>query len=117
MTCIKDRKRSFDFGDNDESDFLLSTPKKSKKPTPKPKFNLDLSTDGAEAKEIPPYSINLGKGVVMEIKEFRSNYYVGLSKIGEGGNEVRNRFNMPLIQLDTLRKGCEAMLSYVKDCT
>lgn len=52
----------------------------------------------------------------MEVKEFRSSYYVGLSKVSEGGQEVRNRFNLPLIQLETLKKGCEAMLAYVADC-
>ncbi|GFR16051.1 uncharacterized protein TNCT_82751 [Trichonephila clavata] len=112
---LDDRKRLFDFPDNDEEDFLIST-KKHKRSCEKPKYDLDLSaSDGGAEKNIPPYVINLGKGLLLEIKKFRSSYYVGLSKVGEG-SEVRNRFNIPLIQLETLHKGIEAMMDYVKNC-
>ncbi|GFY30563.1 hypothetical protein TNCV_3523261 [Trichonephila clavipes] len=37
----------------------------------------------------------------MELKEFRGQYYVGLSKCSDSSNEViRNRFNIPLAQLE-----------------
>ncbi|GFS58232.1 uncharacterized protein TNCV_4916331 [Trichonephila clavipes] len=109
-----DRKRMFDFADNDEDDFLIAT-KKQKRGCDKPKYDLDLSTiDGGAKKNIPPYVINLGKGLLLEVKCFRGSYYVGLSKVGEAG-EVKNRFNIPLIQLDTFHKGIEAMMAYVKD--
>ncbi|GFU62650.1 uncharacterized protein TNCV_2205101 [Trichonephila clavipes] len=75
-----------------------------------------IMSNGKE--KYPPYSINLGKGVGMELKEFRGQYYVGLSKCSDSSNEViRNRFNIPLAQLEVLKKACDAMLSYVKDCT
>ncbi|KAF8789562.1 hypothetical protein HNY73_007492 [Argiope bruennichi] len=115
-TMNNDRKRMIEFTDNDVDDFLIST-KKPKRSTEKPKYNLDLSaSDGVGEKQIAPFSIHLGKGVIMEIKEFRGNYYVGLSKTNDSGTEVKNRFNIPLIQLETLRKGCEAMIKYVKEC-
>ncbi|GFW65195.1 uncharacterized protein TNCV_394611 [Trichonephila clavipes] len=39
----------------------------------------------------------------MELKEFRGQYYVGLSKCSDSSNEViRNRFNIPLAQLEQL---------------
>ncbi|GFX79921.1 c2H2-type domain-containing protein [Trichonephila clavipes] len=38
----------------------------------------------------------------MELKEFRGQYYVGLSKCSDSSNEViRNRFNIPLAQLES----------------
>ncbi|GFY03868.1 uncharacterized protein TNCV_1196481 [Trichonephila clavipes] len=80
-----DRKRMFDFADNDEDDFLIAT-KKQKRGCDKPKYDLDLSTiDGGAEKNIPPYVINLGKGLLLEVKCFRGSYYVGLSKVGEAG--------------------------------
>ncbi|GFX97969.1 hypothetical protein TNCV_4906201 [Trichonephila clavipes] len=40
----------------------------------------------------------------MELKEFRGQYYVGLSKCSDSSNEViRNRFNIPLAQLEEKR--------------
>ncbi|GFU04013.1 uncharacterized protein NPIL_493681 [Nephila pilipes] len=71
----------------------------------------DFSNDGEEKKSIPPYSINLGRGVAMELKEFRGSYYNGLSKSTDGTMEIRNRFNVTLAQLEVLKKGCEAMLT------
>ncbi|GFT71332.1 uncharacterized protein TNCV_4349811 [Trichonephila clavipes] len=45
-----DRKRMFDFADNDEDDFLIAT-KKQKRGYDKPKYDLDLSTiDGGAEK-------------------------------------------------------------------
>ncbi|GFX44096.1 hypothetical protein TNCV_4118921 [Trichonephila clavipes] len=40
----------------------------------------------------------------MELKEFRGQYYVGLSKCSDSSNEViRNRFNIPLAQLEAVK--------------
>ncbi|GFW79621.1 uncharacterized protein TNCV_1428811 [Trichonephila clavipes] len=104
----------FDFTDNDEDDFLIAN-KNKKRGCDKPKYDLDLSTiDGGVKKNILPYVINLGKGLLLKVKCFRGSYYVGLSKVGEAG-EVKNRFNKPLIQQVTVYKGIEAMKAYVKD--
>ncbi|GFR07543.1 uncharacterized protein TNCT_590811 [Trichonephila clavata] len=105
----------FDFPYCDGDDFLISA-KKHKGSCEKPKYDLDLSTsDGGVEKNIPHYVIHLGKGLLLEIKNFRSNYYVRLSKVGKV-SEVRNRFNIPLIRLETLHKGIEAIMDYVKNC-
>ncbi|GFT70136.1 hypothetical protein TNCV_1306631 [Trichonephila clavipes] len=49
-----DRKRMFDFADNDEDDFLIAT-KKQKRGCDKPKYDLDLSTiDGGAEKTFLP---------------------------------------------------------------
>ncbi|GFT80858.1 uncharacterized protein TNCV_2714851 [Trichonephila clavipes] len=111
------RKRIFELSYNDEDEILLK-PNTKRSKTTKFKFDLDLGCDAQEKKSIPPNSINFGKGVGMELKEFRSQYYVGLSKCSDSSNEViRNRFNIPLAQLEILKEACDAMLSYVKDCT
>ncbi|GFR10287.1 uncharacterized protein TNCT_137971 [Trichonephila clavata] len=118
MCDINVRKRTFDFpdfADNDEEDFLINPNKKNKKTISKQKFDLDFAKDAIENKiKIPPYLINVGKGLLMEVKEFRSNFYVGLCKVSEA-NEVRNRFNIPIEQLETFRKALDAMITYVKE--
>ncbi|GFY44207.1 vesicular glutamate transporter 2 [Trichonephila inaurata madagascariensis] len=107
------KKRIFELLYNDEDDILRkSTSKRSK--TIKSNFDLDLGNDGEEKKSISPYSINLGKGVIMELEKFHGSYYIGLSKSTEGTMEIRFRFNVPLAQLEMLKKGSEAMLAYVK---
>ncbi|GIY74693.1 uncharacterized protein CDAR_524361 [Caerostris darwini] len=103
----------FEFADNDEYDILIA-PKRIKR-TPdnhtKPKYDLDLSSEDNNAdKSIPHNAINLG---LMEAKEFRASCYVGLSKTNEDGSEIRNRFNIPLMQLESLKKACDAMITYI----
>ncbi|GIY14566.1 uncharacterized protein CDAR_111731 [Caerostris darwini] len=106
----------FDFTHNDEDDILIA-PKRIKR-TPdnhtKPKYDLDLSSkDNNGDKSLPHHAIKLGKGLLVEVKEFRASYYVGLRKTDEDGSEIRNRFNIPLMQPETLKKACDAMIAYI----
>ncbi|GFU08443.1 uncharacterized protein TNCV_821761 [Trichonephila clavipes] len=96
-------------------DDILLKPNTKRSKTTKSSLTWIWVVTHRKKKSIPPYSINLGKGVGMELKEFRGQYYVGLSKCSDSSNEViRNRFNIPLAQLEVLKKACDAMLSYVK---
>ncbi|XP_054723795.1 uncharacterized protein LOC129233892 [Uloborus diversus] len=106
------RKRMYDFPDNDEEDPIIKPVKKVK--TTKPRYDVDLSSD-ADGKKIPPYTINCGKGIMMEVKEYRGSFYIGLSRCAEGSSEIKNRFNIPIAQLETLEKACVLMLNYIKD--
>ncbi|GBO31390.1 hypothetical protein AVEN_7993-1 [Araneus ventricosus] len=67
------------------------------------KLNLTRPEIKTEKKNSSRTTLNLGKGLVMELKEFRNTYYIGLEKYGEG-QQVRNRFNIPLDQLEVLKK-------------
>ncbi|GIY06967.1 hypothetical protein CEXT_425991 [Caerostris extrusa] len=72
----------------------------------------DFLAEPDAEKKIQPYTINLGKGFMMELKEFRNAYYIGLVKFGDV-QEVRNRFNIPIDQIGVLKKAVEAMSNYV----
>ncbi|KAF8770099.1 hypothetical protein HNY73_017669 [Argiope bruennichi] len=78
-----------DFSVNDVDDFFISL-KKPKRNVEKHKNSLDsFVSNGGGAKHITPYSVHLGKGVVMEIKEFRENCCLGLSKTDKSGTEIK----------------------------
>ncbi|GFY22458.1 uncharacterized protein TNCV_2177191 [Trichonephila clavipes] len=53
------------------------------------------------------------KGAAIALKEFRKTDYIAFSITVDG--EIRNRFNLPLDQLNVLMKGVEAIHEYVKD--
>ncbi|GBL78852.1 hypothetical protein AVEN_32383-1, partial [Araneus ventricosus] len=102
--------------EEDAVEYLLSKKLSKKKASSLAgSFDLNLcphSTSSEELK-IQPYSIFLGKGVGVEIKEFRKAYYIAFSKTVDG--DVRNRFNLPLDQLPILSKAVEALTEYIKD--
>ncbi|GFQ79042.1 uncharacterized protein TNCT_48981 [Trichonephila clavata] len=101
--------------DKDEDvEYLIPKKIAKKKPT-HAAFDLNLSPPSTSVDElkIQPYSIYLGKGVGVEIKEFRKSYYVAFSKTVDG--DVRNRFNLALDQLPILLKAVETLVQYVKD--
>ncbi|GFT25898.1 hypothetical protein TNCV_1518561 [Trichonephila clavipes] len=60
----------------------------------------------------PAKATNTGRGLVMELKEFRNAHYLGFVKFGDG-NEVRNRFNIPIDQLTVLKKAIEAIENHI----
>ncbi|GFU52044.1 uncharacterized protein NPIL_191971 [Nephila pilipes] len=72
--------------DEDEDvEYLIPKNIAKKKPT-HAAFDLNLSPPSTSVDElkIQPYSIYLGKGVGVEIKEFRKSYYVAFSKTVDG---------------------------------
>ncbi|GFT97411.1 uncharacterized protein NPIL_365601 [Nephila pilipes] len=76
----------------------------TKSPT-KRKFDLNLSDEIENPKSIiPPYSIYLGKGLGIEIKEFRKSYYITYIKYNDKG-DVKNRFNIAIDQIQTFILG------------
>ncbi|GFX47846.1 uncharacterized protein TNCV_5002671 [Trichonephila clavipes] len=100
----------------EEEEYPNVSPKKSvKKGKTQNIFDLDLSppSSGLHEVKIPPYNVYLGKGAAIELKEFCKSYYIAFSKTVD--EEIRNRFNLPLDQLNVLMKGVEAIHEYVKD--
>ncbi|GFY22023.1 hypothetical protein TNCV_3296671 [Trichonephila clavipes] len=105
ITSDEDRKK-LKRGFMEEEEYPNVSPKKSvKKGKPQNIFDLDLSppSSGSHEIKIPPYNVYLGKGAAIELKEFRKSYYIAFSKTVDG--EIRNRFNLPLDQLNVLMKG------------
>ncbi|GBO16672.1 hypothetical protein AVEN_149339-1 [Araneus ventricosus] len=96
--------------EEDAVEYLLSKKLSKKKASSLAgSFDLNLcpySTSSEELK-IQPYSIFLGKGVGVEIKEFRKAYYIAISKTVDG--DVRNRLNLPLDQIPISSKAVEAL--------
>ncbi|GBN66251.1 hypothetical protein AVEN_218088-1 [Araneus ventricosus] len=69
-----------------------------------PRYDISFTHD----RDIPPFMIYMGRGISMELKEFRKVMYLGFQRMNDN-NEVRNCFNIPLDLLDTLKKAIEAM--------
>ncbi|KAF8789078.1 hypothetical protein HNY73_007052 [Argiope bruennichi] len=88
--------------------------KEEHKSSKKRKFDLNLS-DEIENPEsiIPPHSIYLGKGLGIEIKEFRKAYYITYVKYNDKG-DIKNRFNIAVDQIQTFILGLPKMAEYVK---
>lgn len=77
-----------------------------------PSFDVDLSSKNDKIL-YKPFSINLGRSTIFELKEFRGSWYVGLSKFSTTTNEPKNRFNLPVEQLEILREACSIMLEHI----
>ncbi|GFT61838.1 uncharacterized protein TNCV_4914451 [Trichonephila clavipes] len=81
----------------------------------KRKFNIDISKekDGETVKLLAPYSVYIGKGVCLEVKDFRKTLYLGFVKSNEE-NEVKNRFNLHVDQIPVLLEGLEHIQQHLK---
>ncbi|GFS56103.1 uncharacterized protein TNCV_3699912 [Trichonephila clavipes] len=81
----------------------------------KRKFNIDISKekDGETVKLLAPYSVYIGKGVCLEVKDFRKTLYLGFVKSNEK-NEVKNRFNLHVDQIPVLLEGLEHIQQHLK---
>ncbi|GFQ73938.1 uncharacterized protein TNCT_271921 [Trichonephila clavata] len=108
-------KAAFSENEDDVEYMLRRKRPKKKANTSAAGFDLSLCQPSAanDAVKIQPYSIYLGRGIGVEIKEFRKNYYIAFSKTVD--SEIRNCFNLALDQLPILAKVVEALQEYVKD--
>ncbi|KAG8161379.1 hypothetical protein JTE90_008144 [Oedothorax gibbosus] len=79
------------------------------------KIDLNLSkTDlpGASKATLPPYSIYLGSDIVVEVKAFKKEHYLGFYKNVDG--EIKNRFNVNVKQIHTLKRAIDAMIEHLE---
>ncbi|GFT09431.1 uncharacterized protein NPIL_343471, partial [Nephila pilipes] len=81
----------------------------------KRKFNIDLSkeTDRAEKSPTIPFNVYIGKGVCLELKDFRKTLYLGFVKTNEK-NEIKNRFNLHVDQIPVLIEAIEHIRNHLK---
>ena len=63
-------------------------------------------------KTISPLKIYVGCNIYIEIKEYKKNLYIGLSKEEEGA--VRNRYNIGLEQLDKVEEALNILKKHVR---
>lgn len=67
---------------------------------------IDLAPDEPKiARELTPFTAHLGNKLYVELKQFRNTIYFGLYKKDV---EIKNRFNIPISQLDVLKKAITA---------
>ena len=64
---------------------------------------------------ITPLKIYVGCNIYIEVKEYKKNLYVGLSKEEEG--VVRNRFNFSLDQLEKVEEALNILKNHVRNST
>lgn len=76
------------------------------------KYNVILSKDKKTSGTISDFSVYLGAGYAINVKEFRRSHYINLTR--ETGGEIRNRFNIPLNLLDNFKKGVEHIAKHIE---
>ncbi|KAG8198222.1 hypothetical protein JTE90_015318 [Oedothorax gibbosus] len=105
---------------SDEEDFVPLR-KKAKTPGDASRKNkrgvkVDLNVSTSElpggSTNTPPYSIYLGSDIVVEVKPFKKEHYLGFSKNVEG--EIKNRFNINVKQIRTLKRAIDAMIEHLE---
>ena len=76
------------------------------------RYDVIISEDKPDTRDISPLSVYIGAGFAVEIKEFRKNYYICFSKTVDG--DIKNRMNLPLDQLKNIKKALEVTEKHVK---
>lgn len=102
---------------SDEEDSIQLKRSPSRETTRKrkaPKFDLNLSSsDVPLAKStLEPYSIYIGSDIVLEVKPFKKEYYLGFYKHVNGEN--KKHFNINIKQIHTVRKALETVVEYCR---
>lgn len=81
--------------------------------SPVKKFDLNLAPLETKAgRFIPPYSIYVGNGIILQITKFKTDYYVCFGKEEEDG-AVKSRINIPIRYMEPLRRAVVAMEAHV----
>lgn len=119
-----DKKRPISVSSDEEEEVIVIPDKRKKTKNQKKPSNTDedptkkSSTYDLDLSDQPPhhkiesYKIHIGEGFQLENREFRKIMYLNLSRIIDG--DVKNRFNLPITLLDTLKKAIECMQQYLK---
>lgn len=105
---------------SDEEDFIQikRKPKSSSSETTRKrkavKFDLNLSSSDVPLAKptLEPYSIYIGSDIVLEVKPFKKEYYLGFYKNVDGN--ITNRFNINIKQIQTVRKAIETIMEYCR---
>lgn len=67
-------------------------------------FDLNLAPlETKTGRYIPPYSIYIGNGIVLQISKFKNDYYLAFGKEEDDGL-VKPRINIPIRYVESLRR-------------
>jgi len=105
---------------SDEEDFVplkrkAKTPGEGSKKKRPVKVDLNLSSSELPAVSkptLPPYSIYLGADIVVEVKPFKKEHYIGFYRNIDG--DIKNRFNINVKQIRTLKRAIETMMEHLE---
>lgn len=79
------------------------------------KCSLNLAPEETNIKgTYQPYNIYLGHDIFIELKSYRQSNYLGFYKKDPVSGDIKNRFNIPLEQLLTLKKALVAVEVHLK---
>ncbi|KAG8173898.1 hypothetical protein JTE90_003077 [Oedothorax gibbosus] len=104
---------------SDEEDFVpLKRKVKAEEGSRKKKaVKVDLNLSGSELPStskstLPPFSIYLGGDIVVEVKPYRKENYIGFYRNTDG--EIKNRFNINVKQVRTLKRAVESIIEHLE---
>ena len=67
-----------------------------------------------EKRDHDPFLIHTSKGITMELKLFRDNFYVELSQHASGSSEFKMKYNVTLDMLQSLDKASKYKINHDK---
>lgn len=77
--------------------------------------NLNLSSPEEPARgKIQPFVVYVGKSIYIETKAFRGKTYISLFRCDEGSTDPKNRFNVEVSQIATLKQALNALENHIK---
>lgn len=77
--------------------------------------NLNLSPPDEPVRgKIQPFIVYVGRSIYIETKQFRGKTYVSLFRCDEGSSDPKNRFNVEVSQITTLKQALSAIESHIK---
>lgn len=77
--------------------------------------NLNLSPPEEPTRgKIQPYVIYVGKCIYLETRAFRGKTYCSLFRCDEGSTDPKNRFNVEVTQIATLKQALSALENHIK---
>ena len=101
------RKRSITFEEDEEDDQLAAKQKL-------PRIDVDVSPKiSTENNNLKNFVIYVGDGLYLELKEFRKNWYLNISRYGDHA-VIKNRFNIKVKQFPEFLKGIEIIANYLR---
>ncbi|GBN63039.1 hypothetical protein AVEN_167353-1 [Araneus ventricosus] len=84
-------------------------------PQAESKFDVDLSEEGNFSSAMPEFTIHLGRGYILTIKEYQSSKYICFSR--ETNGRITNRFNLPAPLKDNLKEAIKLATDHASKYT
>lgn len=121
VPSVDRKKRRYNeiLSESDEEEMVggSAQPLLNEKIEPKKGINVNLNLSPPEEPvrgKIQPFIVYVGRSIYIETKQFRGKTYVSLFRCDEGSSDPKNRFNVEVSQIGTLKQALSAIETHIK---